>query len=120
MNINIKATSMELTDAVKDYVHDKLDGVKKVLHHHESAFVQVEVGRDSNHHAKGDVFRAEVDIKCEGNTFYATAVAEDLYAAIDKVRDEILEKVRSHKDKDHSKLVRGGRKIKNLIKGIWQ
>ncbi len=120
MNINIKGTSMELTDAIRDYVHDKLEGLEKVLRDHETVFVQVEVGRDSKHHAKGDVFRAEVDIRAAGNSFYAEARAEDLYAAIDLVRDEILEKVRSHKDKDHSRLVRGGRKIKNLIKGIWQ
>ena len=120
MNINIKGTGIELTDAIRDYVHDKLEAVKKVLRDPEAAFVYVEVGKESQHHSKGEVFKAEFEVKDGGKSYYSVVVAEDLYAAIDEVKDQIVEEIKSKKDKEHSRIRRGGRQIKDFIKGFWK
>ncbi len=120
MNINIKGTHIELTPAITNYVHDKLDSLKKVLSDVDGAFISVEVGKDSQHHNKGDIFKAEVRVNARGKDYHTVITKDDLYAAIDEMRDEIMEKVKSEKDKANSLYKRGARQVKNFIKGIWK
>lgn len=119
MNINIKSTHIELTDAIRNYVFSKLDAVNKLLIQPDEAFAQVEVGKESNHHMKGDVFKAEIQLRAEGKVHHAVVIKDDLYAAIDELKDEIMEKVKSTKDKDRSRFRRGAGKVKNFVKGLW-
>ena len=119
MNINIKCTHIELTDAIRDYVFTKLDAVNKLLNQPDQAFAQVEVGKESNHHMKGDVFKAEIHLRAEGKEHHAVVIKDDLYAAIDELKDEIMEKVKSAKDKNRSNFRRGALKMKNFVKGFW-
>ncbi len=119
MNINIKGTHIELTPAITNYVRDKLQMLEKVIEDPESAFAHAEVGKENMHHAKGDVFKAEVNLKSKGKTYYAVVVKDDLYAAIDEVKDEIMEEIKAKKDRDRSRLRRGAGHVKNFIKGLW-
>lgn len=118
MNINIKATGFELTEAIRDYVNTKLGSVEKVIKNPDSAYMYVEVGKESDHHQKGDVYKAEVKVDTAGQSFYAVEHESDLYAAIDEVKDEILEKIKGDKDKQISRVRRGGRMVKDFIKGF--
>jgi putative sigma-54 modulation protein len=119
MNINIKGTHIELTEAITNYVHTKFDGLNKLFSNPSEVFVQVEVGKDSNHHAKGDVFKAEANVEADGHQHYVVVIKDDLYAAIDELKDELMEKVKSTKDKSRSRFRRGAGKVKNFIKGLW-
>jgi ribosomal subunit interface protein len=62
MQIKIKTTNIELTDAISSYVEEKLQSLEKfaVPHEEENPLLYVEVGKSTNHHQSGDVFRAEV------------------------------------------------------------
>lgn len=119
MNINIKGTHIELTDAITQYVHDKLGSLDKLINDKKGAFFQVEVGKDSQHHAKGDVFRAEVNLKADGIDYYSVVMKDNLYSAIDELRDEISEKLKSEKNKSRSRFRRGALRVKNMVKGLW-
>jgi putative sigma-54 modulation protein len=119
MNINIKGTHIELTEAIKGYVLNKLENVNKLLNRPDEAFMQVEVGKDSTHHAKGDVFKAEAHLRADGAEHHAVIMKDDLYAAIDELKDEIMEKVKSTKSKNRSKFRRGAVQVKNFVKGLW-
>jgi putative sigma-54 modulation protein len=119
MKINIKSTNMELTDTISQYVHDKLESIDKLINDVVGAFAQVEVGKESNHHHKGDVFKAEINLRADGVTHYAVIVKDNLYSAIDELRDEISEKIKSKKDKDRSRFKKGALVIKNMVKGLW-
>ncbi len=119
MNINIKCTHIELTDAIRNYVFTKLESVNKLLNRSDEAFAQVEVGKESNHHMKGDVFKAEIHLRGDGAEHYAVVIKDDLYAAIDELKDEIMEKVKSTKNKNRSNFRRGAAKVKNFVKGLW-
>jgi putative sigma-54 modulation protein len=121
MKINIKGTNMELTPAISDYVDKKVGTIAKYIQDSEEGgdvVAQVEVGKTSNHHKTGDIFRAEVHISGNGLNHYAVSETEDLYASIDKVRDEIIAELKRNKEKRFALARRGGQMVKDMLKGF--
>lgn len=120
MKTNIKATGIELTPAISDYVEKKLALVeeKYFANGNSDIVAQVEIGKVTQHHRQGEVFKAEVHITGNGFNYYAVETMEDLYAAIDKVKDEISQEIRRDKDKRSTLAKRGGQVAKNVMKGF--
>jgi len=87
MHINrIKGTNMELTEAIKTAVADDLAALDARLERWgDAATADVEVGKTSNHHQKGEIFRAEVNLQIPGKLLRAEDENEDLYAALKNV-----------------------------------
>jgi len=104
MQIVIKGTNMELTEAIKDYVNEKVGSLEKYFDGILEA--RVDVGIISHHHQKGDIFRAEVNLEVpQKHVLRAEAEREDLYAAINEAKDDLQlqlkkfkEKLRAHND----------------------
>ena len=92
MKIKITTTNIETLPVPLVYVDEKMKGVEKfaIPHENEDPVVSVEIGKTTNHHQSGDVFRAEVNMKVRGKHFRATSEKDDLYAAIDDMRNENL------------------------------
>ena len=123
MNININATNMELTPAIRAYVENKIGNLEKfVSSHGDNAQVQVEVGKTTQHHQKGDVFRAEINISLSGNSyqFRAESETDNLYAAIDLAKDELERELIRFKGKRETIYRRGAKTLKSLIKRFWE
>ena len=119
MKINIKATGIELTPAISDYVNKKVSSIEKYLNKGTNdAVAQVEVGRSTQHHKSGNIFRAAVHITGSGFDLYAVCEMGDLYAAIDVVKDEIVRNAVQLKDKRKTLARRGAEMVKNMMKGI--
>ncbi len=117
MKINTKATSVQITGEISDYLHKKLEGLSKFLDvNDESIKIDVELGRTTKHHEKGDVFRAEINIFTKQKTFRAEVEAGDLLSAIDILKDQIFSELRSNKSKTMRLLRKGGQQIKNLLR----
>lgn len=118
--INIKGTNIELTDAIVDYFHKRMEGIEKMFDTHKDAEVVIhaDLGKSSNHHKHGDVFRADVKLSHIGHELYAVSEKEDLYAAIDDVKDELMGEIKKEKTKKQSMLRRGGAQVKNILKGL--
>ncbi len=119
MNINIKTTVLDLTPAISEYVEKRFEAIQKFFVDDSTAQFDIELAKTTNHHKNGDIFRAEIHIVAKGVNTYASAEKEDLYMAIDTVRDEVLRKVKSSNEKQRSLVRRGGARIKNIIKGLW-
>ncbi|MFA6405054.1 MAG: ribosome-associated translation inhibitor RaiA [Candidatus Paceibacterota bacterium] len=119
MNINIKTTNVTLTSAISDYVEKRLKKISKLLNHDGSAQCDVELAKTTEHHQKGEIFKAEIHIVGIGKNIYASSDNIDLYSAIDSVRDEILRELKSNKEKRLSFVRRGGAQVKAMIKGLW-
>ena len=117
MNTNIKATNMELTEAINDYVNKRLSGISKFIKGGNFS-ANVEVGKTTNHHKQGDVFRAEFNIEISGEKFYTFSEKEDLYVAIDDAKEEIVRQITSKKDKKQTLYKRGAASVKKMLKGI--
>src|SRR3989338_857059 len=120
MKINIKATGIELTRAISDYDYKKVASIEKYLDRKSDPDViaQVEVGKNTRHHKTGNVFRAEVHVTGVSLDLYAVSETEDLYAAIDMVRDEIVHNAVQLKGKRETLARRGAKMMKNIVKGI--
>ncbi|OHA92155.1 MAG: ribosomal subunit interface protein [Candidatus Zambryskibacteria bacterium RIFCSPLOWO2_02_FULL_51_21] len=117
MKINIKATGIELTPAISEYVNKKVGALEKYVKNAD-AVASVEVGRSTQHHKTGEVFMAEVHLTGAGLDLYAVAEHSDLYAAIDLVKDEVKETLLQEKGRRETLLRRGARKVKDLARGM--
>lgn len=119
MRINEKGVNMKIAGDVKAYLYKKLESVEKLVDKNdESIICDIELGRVSNHHNKGDVFRTEINLHIAGKNLRAVAEEEDILASIDIVKDEIVRELKTIKDKKVSLLKKGGAKIKSIIKGV--
>jgi len=119
MNINIKATNMELTGAIREYTTEKVSSIEKFMPAADETNVFIEIGKESNHHQKGDdVYKAEIRMNIRGKEFFAEERNADLHAAVDAVRDEAVREIKNDKEKNQTLFIRGARKIKKRIKGM--
>lgn len=119
MNINIKATNIELNSEIRDYVNEKISSLQKFLPAGKDVNIFIEIGKDSNHHQNGpDVFLAEARFNIDGKDFYIKDRAGELLSAIDLVKDEALRQVKDLRGRKRDLFVRGARKIKKRIKGM--
>lgn len=118
MKISIKATGLALTPALQGYVEKRLTTVGRFVDMVKSeGFAQVEIGKTTKHHKRGDVYLAEVTIKASGANYRAESTADDLHAAIDDMRDEILEVIKKRRGKQTDLKKRGGRQAKKMLRG---
>src|SRR3972149_11821890 len=88
MNINLKTKGFDLTGAIEIYLREKLDSLDKILPQDESISADVELMRTTNHHNKGNIYRAEVNLAVSGRLIRAAAEEWDLRVAIDAAKDE--------------------------------
>jgi len=117
MNLTIKTTHISLTPAIADYLEKKLATLKRIVDiDGDNVLVQCELGKTTNHHRSGDIFRAEVNLHINGKFLRAVAKRDDLYAAIDEVKDEIAREMTTMKEKRKSLLRKGAHKIKKLLR----
>jgi len=99
MNIKIKATRLELTDAIREYCQTKIDMLEKYLGDIQVLNCDVEVERILGDQHKGDIFRAEVNIEVPKEVLRVEKSEKDLYKAIDKVKDHMAEMIKKYKEK---------------------
>jgi ribosomal subunit interface protein len=119
MKIDLKTTNMSVTPDIKDYLDKKLEALEKLIDPNDtSVSCQVELGKTSNHHKSGDIYRAEINLMKDGKQFRAVAEQETIMAAMDEAKDEIVRELKSFKSKQMSLVRRGGAAIKDMIKGL--
>lgn len=120
MNIKIKATNFEMGNDVHEYITRKMTSLSKFLRSADSALCEIEVGKTTNHHKSGDIFKAEVNITDSGRQFYTVAESFDIFAAIDEVRDEIEREVVSKKKRYLTLFRRGAKRMKDMVRNIYR
>lgn len=82
---------MDLTDALKQYAQKKIEALERFVPEHERTeiVVWVEMGKTTDHHAKGKIFSCEIHFDTPRHNWIAHDTTEDLYAAIDRAADKI-------------------------------
>lgn len=119
MEIKIKTTNFSLTPSIGNYLQEKLNALDKFLPNDESIFADVELAKTTRHHQKGDIFKAEVNLKVSGRLIRAVAEERDLHVAIDAVKDELQRKITINKEKNISLYRKGARLFKRLFTGKY-
>lgn len=98
MNIQIKSTNIELTDALKEYAEEKINTLERYMD--DILDARVELARTTMHHQSGDIFRCEVNLSVpERGVIRADSTEENLYAAIDTVIPKLKEQIETYKGK---------------------
>ncbi len=117
MNIIIKATNFELTPALKDYIEKRLQALEKVGG--GQALISVEIGKTTEHHKNGDLFKTEINVSATDGAQYRTASEkQDQYESIDDAVTEVRRAIVERKEKSQTLWKRGAQKIKDILKGF--
>lgn len=119
MHTNIKTTSISLTPAISEYLSKRLAKIDNLIGSDTSTICDIEIGRTTAHHHKGEIFRAEIHITSKHHDVYASSEKEDLYSAIDDAVDEAFRGLTSRRKKYIAVARRGGAKVKAMVKGLW-
>jgi len=99
MQLDIKTKDIELTDAIRAAIEERMAKLDTLLERFgEAVDTEVEVGKTTAHHAKGPFFRAEVHVRLPGKLVYADAEGEDLYIAVREARDKAERQIVDYKD----------------------
>lgn len=99
MQINIKATNIELAPRIKDYVQEKMDMLEKYLGDIKVIAADFEVAITTLHHVKGEIYRAEANIELPHELLRVEKTEKDLFKAIDKVKDHLKISIKKYKEK---------------------
>jgi len=110
----IKTKDIELSEAMEDYIDKKLGTLNKFVVdvNEDLVMAQVELLRTTRHHQTGDIFRAEINLSIDGKLFRVESEKDDIYAALDDVRDGLEQEIKKYKNKRETIFLRGARSIK--------
>jgi len=91
MQLNISGHHVDVTDALKSYVEEKLQKLERHYDHITNAHVILTVEKLQQ--------RAEATVHISGAEVFADADCQDMYAAIDKLTDKLDRQILKHKEK---------------------
>ena len=116
METRIKTTDYQMVSGVETYLDERLAAIEKLIGaNDDGARAEVEIGR-STAHESGDVYFAEINVILKGGNIRSTSKASSVNAAIDEVRDGIVEQLRKRKQLHRRLMRRGGAAIKRIIR----
>ncbi|MDP3901779.1 MAG: ribosome-associated translation inhibitor RaiA [bacterium] len=104
MIINIKYSNLESTPALETYINEKIGALDKFLSRWETdgdLNVFVEVGRITQHHHKGPVYKAEVNLQLPGKLVRVERENWDVRVAVDEVKNVLGEILSQHNQKNN-------------------
>ena len=95
MQLSITGHHIDVTNAMKEYVENKLTKLERHFDHMTDIHCVLTVEKLQH--------KAEATIHLTGGRIHADAVESDMYAAIDVLLDKLLRQVTKHKEKrtDH-------------------
>ena len=121
MKIIIKTKNVELTADLQEFIEEKIGSLKKftkILQTKDSFkkgkdlgefFVEIE--KETNHHKKGDIFKAEAKVRLPGKTLISISEEDDLKQAIIEIKDRLQLEIKKYKLKKTELAIRRQRKI---------
>jgi ribosomal subunit interface protein len=119
MHIIITSVHMDMTESIRSYALDKMRTLEKYIPSGDtSGKLTVELSRTTTHHAHGDVFQAEGILHIRGKETTVRTTQDDLYKAIDILKDMLSRELAQHKDKERSIFRRSAHKVKALFKRL--
>ncbi len=116
--IKVKASGVEYTDKLQVYLEAKLVQIDKLVPNGASeAIYEVELGKATNHHKSGLIYRAEINLSYGSVLHRAEATETTIIRAIDAVKEEIKTELRKGRSKKKEIARKGARVIKKIIRG---
>jgi putative sigma-54 modulation protein len=91
MQINLTGHHVEITDSLRNYVNEKMARLERHFDKVNDMHVILELEKLRH--------KAEAKVNMRGNTVFADATEDDMYAAIDALVDKLDRQVKKHKEK---------------------
>lgn len=88
---------MDLSPAIRQYAEEKMMSLEKYAG--DIQMIDAIVGMGTGHHQKGSIYTCAANVEVTGEVLRIERDAEDLYKAIDKVRDHLRETLAQRKDR---------------------
>ncbi|NEO99927.1 MAG: ribosome-associated translation inhibitor RaiA [Symploca sp. SIO2E9] len=108
MKLVIQGKNIEITDAIRDYVNQKIE---KAVNHFQNITTEVDVNLSVARNPRiNSKQTAEVTIYANGTVIRAQESNDDLYASVDLVADKIQRQLRKYKEKLQNKKTQSQRK----------
>ncbi|MBH8555491.1 ribosome-associated translation inhibitor RaiA [Nostocaceae cyanobacterium CENA357] len=103
MKLVIHGKNIEITDAIREYVHQKIE---KAVNHFQNITNEVDVHLSVARNPRINPRQAaEVTIYANGSVIRAEESSENLYASIDLVADKIARQLRKYKERRQDKKI---------------
>jgi ribosomal subunit interface protein len=122
MKIIIRAKNLELTKSLKNFIEEKIGGLKKfvdVLKRQEDgktlAEVFFDIEKETKHHNKGQVFRSEAKIMLPGKKIIAQSAGDNLLLTVVEIKDKLQQEIKKYKLKTIDGVRRQQKKLKKEI-----
>jgi len=96
MRIETTVVRFELTEALKKYINTKIKSVEKLVKKfelHGEVIAYLEISRTTRHHKQGDIYYVEITMKLPQKTIRIEKIHEDVYGAIDELKDTLKEEI---------------------------
>ena len=94
MNLNIQGHHVDLTDALRSHISDKLEKISRHMDDLINMDVILTVDNSIRH-------KAEANLHVSGATFHAESTKDDMYTAIDGMVDKLDKQVCKFNAKRH-------------------
>jgi putative sigma-54 modulation protein len=91
MNVSITGHQIQVTEAIRNYIHDKFARLER----HSDRLMEVHVILEVEKLAQ----KAGATVQLNGASLFAEDTQEDLYAAIDGLTDKLDRQIVKHKEK---------------------
>lgn len=115
MQIIFKHKDLEVTDSIKDYAISKFESLQNHVKENNSS-LEIEIAKNSNAHKHGQHYQISTNIIINKNKVFIETVNDDLYSAIDILREKVMENISQRSDKIRTKERSLWRKIKDKLK----
>lgn len=99
MKVIIKATNLDLTEALKIYIERKMQNLEKFISalDNDAIKARIEVARSTRHHKRGNVYHVDVNLDLPGSVLRAEQDSADVRVAIDAVKDKLKREIEKYK-----------------------
>lgn len=91
MQLNLTGHHLEITPALRSYVHEKFERLQRHFDHITNSHVILSVEKDRQ--------KAEATLHVNRANLFAEVEHEDMYAAIDMLMDKLDRQLKKHKEK---------------------
>ena len=128
MIIIIRTKNFNLDEDIREYINKKFIGLEKLIEScradcergrmKPSCELFIEVEKETKHHRKGRIFKAEAKFQLPHIVITAETEADGVAEAVDELKEEFFNEVKKYKSKVVDKNRKEQRKFKNELKEI--
>lgn len=98
MKLPFKTTNFKLTESVANFLSQRMENMERLLEKIGGMMSGwIEIGRTTRHHKKGEVYRAEAQIKLKKQSIRAEGTSSTIFGAITEMKERLKRELSKYK-----------------------